>query len=195
MIGAGYRLGVFIVGSNSAVEMHSSALQVNNAIMMPASEFGSFSVGGTFNQAGFSQVTARFLHVGNIGPATYNFTNGLINIGLEYVGGNFDFPSVFNQYGGTNVTSLEVTNRGLYNFYDGFVGNDVTCWGGDFKQFGGNLSNALHLVVGSYTLAGGTFVNAGLTIPESRGSDASGVFLQTAGTNISGGISLSGHTG
>src|SRR5207248_1360799 len=103
--------GRLVVGSNSAIIMLSSALQINND---PFGYFGSgtgaFSIGGTFSQGDFSTVTAGFMRLGDIGPGVYNLTNGSVTIGVEYVGSNY--PALFNQFGGTNSTSLRVISGG-----------------------------------------------------------------------------------
>lgn len=181
-----------MVYSNSGVVALSSALGTSNS---------QFSIGGAFNQGSFSRVTAQILNVGDVGPGVYNLTNGSVSATESYVGafqGNpgYGLSSRFNQFGGTNMTALWVIPGGAYNLFDGIFEGDVMCWGegftgSSFNQSGGSFSGELHLLIGNYTLSGGTFSTPGLLIPyslPSSSSFANGSFLQTGGTNFCGSL-------
>lgn len=181
-----------VVYSNSAVVALSSALGMTNS---------QISIGGAFNQGNFSRVTAQILNVGGVGPGVYNLTNGSVSATESYVGafqGNpgYGLSSRFNQFGGTNMAALWVIPGGEYDLFDGIFEGDVMCWGegftgSSFNQSGGSFSGGLHLLIGNYTLSGGTFSTPGLRIPYSlppSSSFANGSFVQTGGTNFCGSL-------
>jgi hypothetical protein len=192
-------LGSLLVGSNSTVLILDSALQVNN--QSNATERGAFSIGGTVNQGAFSQVSAAFMHLGDIGPGVYNLTNGSVSISSEYIGsvpyGPTPFVGTFNQFGGSNSSYLQI-GFGNYNLYDGDFPGTLVIWnGGNFNQYGGSFSADMHLFSGNYLLAGGTFAVAALTIaefappgPQQIAQSAS--FVQTGSTNSCTSLELNG---
>lgn len=198
--------GSLLVGSNSAVVMYYSSLLLSNQIAM-GREWGAFSIGGTFDQAENSEVAAGFVNVGDIGPGVYNLTNGVATIGREHIGGNF--PASFNQFGGTNLTSitglnplcpscvgLQLSTGGQYNLYDGYFEGSVSFQNASFTQYGGIASASLDFINGTYQLAGGTFFAGGLAIPQypncSVTCENSASFIQTGGTNYAGSIMMNG---
>ena len=194
--------GSFVVASNSAVLMLYSALQVND-VYAPWGPISSFSIGGTFTQGEFSRVSANFLNVGDIGPGVYNFTNDLVSVGTENVGGHFsptnvdgNFPATFNQFGGTNLCNLQVVNAGEYNLYDGYLGTNINVRDfASFNQFGGTVSGNLGIIEGSYLLAGGVLLGSALNepqMPDFPFFDAFATILQTGGTNLCTSVTLIG---
>ena len=206
VVGDGQATGSLLLSSNSAVVLLYSGLVVSNQIAM-GQERGAFSVGGAFDQGDNSQVTAAFLNVGDIGPGSYNFTNGIVNIGREHIGGAF--PASFNQFGGTNLTGtainplcpscegVQLSPGGQYNLYDGYFAGSVSFQNATFIQYGGIASASLEFINGAYHLAGGTLFANGLTIPQypscaDPGCTTSGTFVQTGGTNYAGGIFMNG---
>src|SRR6185436_11947433 len=58
--------------SNGALIALNSALQVDNVLG------GAFSIGGAVNQGANATVSTASLEVGDIGPGTYNLTNGIL---------------------------------------------------------------------------------------------------------------------
>ena len=195
-------LGSLLIGSNSTVVILDSALQVNNNSGI-GSERGAFSVGGIVDQGAFSQVSAAFMHIGDIGPGVYNLTNGLVSIPSQYIGNvpNFSAPftGTFNQFGGSNSTYLEVGFASQYNLYNGnFTGGTLAMWnGGNFNQYGGAFSAQMHLVSGNYLLAGGTFTVTDLIIPDKTPPGPPPIaqyssFLQTGSTNSCSSLELYG---
>ncbi len=194
VIGGTNLMGSFIVNSNSAVTVLSSALQVRNT-NQGGSLIGAFSIGGNFTEDDSSQVTAGFMNLGDIGPGVFILTNSsTLTVNTE----NIDTQGVFNQQGGTNTTAgLELA--GIYNMYGGFFGNEIDLRGGTFNQTGGVVSATLLYTFGFYVLAGGMVTSPQLNLPEPPGPTGvrSGSFLQTGGTNVTGTIldgELSAHS-
>jgi hypothetical protein len=184
--------GSLTVASNSAFVMLASALRVND---LRGGQGGGFSVGGTFNQGDFSAVQADYLNVGDIGGGVYNLTNGMVLAGTESIGGNY--PSVFNQFGGTNTTSLQLQSGGEYDLYEGSFGTNILLQDAcAFKQFGGVVTGSLDFVFGNYLLAGGRLYCPALNVPQwpdcSPYCEAFAGFAQTGGTNICGSLTLNG---
>jgi hypothetical protein len=161
----------FTLGSNSVVTLLSSALQ----------SISTFDIGGTFNQGDFSGVTAGTLRIGNIGPATYNLTNGtLAALQFEQLGG-FGYPSVFNQDGGYHyAVPLWIDPSGEYNLRGGQLGGSVLLNGGTLNQTGGDFRQNDLFVTGAYWLNGGT-IEASNQIGIQMGT-----VIQNGGTNTSG---------
>lgn len=185
VIGDTNLMGSMIVGSNSAVTVLSSALQVRNT-----NEFGNFigafSIGGNFTEDVSSQVTAGFMNLGDVGPGIFILTNDST---LTAYTENIDTQGVFNQQDGTNITAgLELA--GQYNMSGGFFGNEIDLRGGTFNQTGGTVSASLLYTFGTYVLAGGMLTSPHLNLPEPPAPDGvrSGSFLQTGGTNVTGSI-------
>ncbi|HWV98962.1 MAG TPA: hypothetical protein VNZ64_04640 [Candidatus Acidoferrum sp.] len=163
------------VGSNSAVTMLSSALQLNGPT-------GSgMSIAGTFNQSD-SVVTGNQIDVGYIGPGVYNLNSGLLSVSHLFLEGNFG--GIFYQNGGTNSCGIVHLDGGTYVFQDGDFNAIIYFSGGTFIQQGGNLNYDAAVFDGSYHLAGG--VHYGNTkVPWTDGSTlGSGSVLQTGGTNF-----------
>ncbi len=164
------------VGSNSAMTMLSSALQING----PAE--GGMTIGGQFNQTD-STVSGNQINVGYIGPGVYNFNSGLLNVTYLWVGGPYD--GVFFQNGGTNsVGTTHLDGAGAeYVMRNGFYNATTYYNGGTFVQQGGLLDSLVYIFQGSYRLAGGILDND-LYVPGTDGvSPGTGTVLQTGGTN------------
>jgi hypothetical protein len=195
----GNSAGSLVIKSNSLFVMLSSALEVQNSAM-PPQEYGAFSIGGTFTESFGSQVSANFMHLGDIGPGIYNLTNSTLSVGdYEIVGG---FAAVFNQNGGTNSTStLILTNSGEYDLYSGNFEGQIELQGGLFNQWGGNVSGTLLIpFLASYRLSGGILSSGDLTIPDMNlqgppSSRMTGSLLQTGGTNFADNIELGNSLG
>ncbi len=170
-IGMSNQGGSFVIGTNCNVVMLSSALNIN----------GSISVGGTFNESENSTVTAGVLRVGNLAPGVFNLTNSSLDAVGEFVGG---FPATFSQQGGTNITTLFVTNSGEYDLYDGTFHGNLEMTGGTFNQFAGDVSVSFSFMTGLYQLAGGTLSSGDVTMPSASGAGAPSfaAFSQTGGT-------------
>ena len=163
------------VGSNSAVTMLSSALQLNGPT-------GSgMSIAGTFNQSD-SVVTGNQIDVGYIGPGVYNFNSGLLGVSHLFLEGNFG--GIVYQNGGTNSCGIVHLDGGTYVFQDGDFNAIIYFNGGTFLQQGGNLNYDAAVFGGSYHLAGG--VHYGNTkVPWTDGVVLGyGSMLQTGGTNL-----------
>ncbi|HEX4263405.1 MAG TPA: hypothetical protein VH597_03615 [Verrucomicrobiae bacterium] len=164
------------VGSNSAVTMNSSALQING----PSGE--GMTIGGEFNQND-SVVGGNQINVGYNGPGIYNFTSGYLAVSQLWLGGQYG--GVLNQTGGTNafgITHLDGGN-GNYVLSNGFFGGAIYFDGGGFQQYGGWVQTNLTIFRGSYLLAGG-LLQGGVMVPSGNGWTAGGgSMLQTGGTN------------
>jgi hypothetical protein len=160
----------FTLGSNSVVTLLSSALQ----------SIRTFNIGGTINQGDFSGVTASTFLIGNIGPATYNLSNGTLTVlQFEQLGGSY--PSVFNQDGGYHYADpLWIAPEGQYNLRGGQLGGSVLLKGGTLNQTGGDFRQNELFVTGQYLLNDGT-IEASNQI-----SIQSGTIVQSGGTNTSG---------
>jgi fibronectin-binding autotransporter adhesin len=186
------------VGSNSAMTMISSALQLNGP------NGSTMMIGGQFNQND-SVVAGNQINVGYIGEGVYNFNSGYLTVSQLWLGGS---PSgVFNQNGGTNGFGITELDGGKYVLSNGFFGATIYFDGGVFQQEGGVLNSGLTLFNGNYVLDGG--VHQGNTaVPYYNGytSGAAGM-QQSGGTNygdlnigsygfgrytMSGGVSLAG---
>ncbi len=163
------------VGSNSAVTLFSSALQLNGP------NGSGMSIGGTFNQSD-SVVAGNQIDVGYIGPGVYNFNSGLLSVSHLFLEGNFG--GIFYQNGGTNSCGIVHLDGGTYVFQDGDFNAIIYFNGGTFLQQGGSLNYDAAVFGGSYHLAGG--VHYGNTrIPWTDGEVIGyGSMLQTGGTNV-----------
>ena len=163
------------VGSNSAMTMLSSWLQLNgpNGVGM--------SVGGEFNQDDGSFVGGDQIDIGYIGPGVYNLYSGQLAVNHNFVGG--PYGGVFNQTGGVNNNGI-VHLDGQYNLSAGEFGAVVYFNGGTVRQSGG-LMHGFSAFHGSYLLEDG--INDGnLVLPINDGwCDKCGgaSALQTGGTN------------
>jgi alpha-tubulin suppressor-like RCC1 family protein len=182
-----------VIRTNSGFVILNSALQVQNTTS-PAK--GAFTVGGVFNQGASSTVNAGFINVGLIGPGAYNLTNGLVQIGQEFVGSNY--PSVFNQFAGTNTaTILQLPFGGEYDLYGGVLTGTINFRGGAVNQRGGRYSGNPDFINGTYSLISGTFTSTALALPTHNlglTSSAFPNFVQTGGTNFSGSADIWGQS-
>jgi hypothetical protein len=164
------------VGSNSAVTMNSSALQING----PNGQ--GMTVGGQFNQND-SVVGGNQINVGYNGPGTYNFTSGYLAVSQLWLGGQYG--GVLNQAGGTNafgITHLDGGN-GNYVLSNGFFGGTIYFNGGEFQQYGGVLQTNLTIFQGVYLLAGG-ILQGDVIVPSLNGfTTGQSSMVQTGGTN------------
>ena len=180
--------------ANATLTTLHSALQVNNALG------GAFSIGGSLNQGENAIVSTASVQVGDIGPGTYNLTNGsLVATAAVSVGGNF--PAQFNQFGGSNNTAdVQLYTGGGYALLGGNLtasniiyrpGNSTA---GNFNQFGGTARlGAIYVTMGQYHLAGGTLSCSDLELPGVTSifdfPDMAN-FLQTGGTNLASSVSI-----
>ncbi|HEX5219833.1 MAG TPA: hypothetical protein VFZ59_09720, partial [Verrucomicrobiae bacterium] len=171
------------IASNSAVEMNGSWLRTYDV-----------SIGGNFNQSD-SHLITHFLRIGDVGPGTFNLSNGVITIvpGYgTYIGGNF--PGVFKQYGGTNYGDIILLPSGRYEFFGGTIARHsdapaIVSFGGEFIQFGGSITSRIRFLKpgGSYRLLDGVLSHENLCIPDSSagwGSAQGNGFQQSGGTNL-----------
>ncbi|HWD92182.1 MAG TPA: hypothetical protein VG938_07520 [Verrucomicrobiae bacterium] len=164
------------VGSNSAVTMNSSALQINGA------NGEGVTVGGQFNQND-SVVGGSQINVGYIGAGEYNFSGGYLAVSQLWVGGSYG--GVFNQTGGTNAFGITHLDGGSGNYVlsNGLFGAAIYFNGGGFQQYGGLVQTNLTIFQGSYLLAGGV-LEGGVTVPSGNGwTSGRGSMVQTGGTN------------
>jgi hypothetical protein len=162
------------VGSNSAMTMISSALQLNG------STGSAMMIGGEFNQND-SVVAGNQIKVGYIGEGVYNFNSGYLTVSSLWVGGS---PiGVFNQNGGTNGFGITELDGGKYVLSNGFFGATIYFDGGVFQQEGGVLHSDLTLFNGNYVLDGG--VHQGSTaVPYYNGfTSGTAGMQQSGGTN------------
>ncbi len=186
--------GSLVIGdTNSAMTMFSSGLIVNNALGTNNSHQGNFEVDGTFVQSDNSEVVAGFLQLDGFG--TYNFTNGMLFVGTQFINGKF------NQQGGTNVGAVVFTDGGEYDLFAGRLQGSVELGAplaGLFKQSGGVNVSSLDLSgPGEYQLSGGLLVPGDLQVGPSSLSPSSlgaGFIDQTGGTNSAGNITMGAGT-
>jgi len=174
--------GSLFVDSNSAVAMFSSGLIVNDALGETNSRFGEFEVDGTFNQSDESEVVAGFLDL----KGTYNFTNGNVFIGTQFING------AFNQDGGTNLGAVVLSTNGDYELFDGAVQGNIMLSRGVFEQLGGTVSARLNFFGqsgngGLYKLTGGMLLPGSLDLGSAPVTNdlmlPGGFFEQSGGTN------------
>jgi hypothetical protein len=181
-----------IIASNSAVVMYASALHITSEL----------SVGGTFTQDGFSEVTNSQMDIGYGGPAVYNLNSGILVSRDESVGEYF--PSQFMQRGGTNLGPVKVHSESEYDLNDGCL--ETSIWvepGGTFKLQGGRVNSPDYTAIDGYyfqsggIFAGGIFTglpasDRGMSLPANIpvGAGGNGVALQTGGTNEQTSITL-----
>jgi hypothetical protein len=198
VVGSSSAPGNFILSSNSAVLMISSALQVQDSYFGTPNDqaYGGFFIGGNFSESDYSTVSAGYMRIGYLGSATYNLTNSLLSTGYQYLGG---WPATFNQQGGTNSPgNLEVDQNGIYNLFDGelngtivvggtlnFLGGKIDGTlnlngGGTFNQHGGTLNAQVNISGGNCIFSGGNF-SGGIALPSN--DQTAGSALQTGGTN------------
>lgn len=180
------------VNQGAALTALASAVEVRNSS-------GAFSIGGAFNQGEFSSVSSSSLQIGDVGPGTYNLTNGILRAtNVVNLGGNYS--ARFSQLGGTNSTSLisigscappylNASSWGVYALSDGVLATTNTSIGpwGTLNQSGGtHATSSLELNgdqtgpawadYGQYTLTGGMLLSQRIYL-------GLGDFLQTGGTN------------
>ena len=182
-----------IYANASLIALHS-ALQVNNALG------GAFSIGGTLNQGVFATVSTASVQVGDVGPGTYNLTNGsLVASAALSVGGNF--PAHFNQFGGSNYTAnLQLYTSGEFDLFGGSLTASNVIYrpgsslAGNFNQHGGAVTAAvLYVTMGEYRLAGGTLSCSEVQLPgvtSTFDEPDMGDFIQTGGTNLANSVSV-----
>jgi hypothetical protein len=180
--------------SNGALVALQSALQVDNILG------GAFSIGGALNQGANATVSTASIQVGDIGPGTYNLTNGaLVASAALSVGGNF--PSQFNQFGGSNYSAdVQLYTSGEYDLFDGsliasnIIYRPATSMAGNFNQYGGAANvGTIYVTMGQYYLAAGTLICSGLQLPgvtSSFDNPDLANFLQTGGTNSASLVSI-----
>jgi hypothetical protein len=204
---AGYQTplsaNMITLGSNAVITLLASALNVTNT----GNSNYVFEVGGTVNQGDFPAVNASVLRVGDIGPGTYNLTNGTLTVSNGYIGGAFS--GQFNHFGGYHsVSTLWVLGTrqrsggaGEYDLYGGALGGTVDLNNGALmKQTGGVFVGALN-IDGTYELDGGSCTSSNLLLPVieygyNRFTDdreLAGEVLQTGGTNQTGDLYLGGQ--
>lgn len=178
-------LNSLIVGSNSAVVMFGSALEVSDTMV----------IGGTFTEDASSVVTNWSLDVERVGGAGYNLNSGLLTSGAgEDIG--FSLPSMFIQTGGTNhAVGLRIYTNSEYDLNGGLLdGVIILRENATFKQQGGTVDNSssfdnITSIDGSFLQSGGMFIgstNEGMYLPGYpflHRTGISGVGLQMGGTN------------
>jgi hypothetical protein len=164
------------VASNSAVQLFSSALQING----PSGS--GMMVGGLVEQND-SVVAGNQVNVGYIGSGIYNFNSGYLTVSQLWLGGGAT-PGVFNQNGGTNGFGITHLDGGTYVLSNGWYGATIYFdTFGQFLQEGGWLANDLALFNGSYVLAGGVH-QGGAAVPSQNGFTGGNASMwQTGGTN------------
>jgi hypothetical protein len=182
-----------IYNNGAFIALHST-LQVDNVLG------GAFSVGGTLNQGANAIVSTASVQVGDIGPGTYNLTNGTLTATAALsVGGNF--PSRFNQFGGSNYTAdVQLYTSGEYDFFGGsltasnIIYRPGSSTAGNFNQYGGAAKvGAIYVTMARYYLAGGTLSCSDLELPGVTSIfdyPDMGNFVQTGGTNFANFVSI-----
>ena len=186
-----------LVGSNSAVVMQSSALEV--IATSTDGTTGNLVLGGTFNQGDYSQVKIeRRLDVGRGTHGAYFLTNGTLSAESEFIG-YFGNLGTFFQYGGFHTAgTLTISTDGEFDMYGGemTVTNGITVGTGDFAdyssfyQYGGNVS-ADTAINGRYYLYGGTITGRmSVVMPTYQRVD--GAVVQGGGTNFAASLDI-GH--
>jgi hypothetical protein len=164
------------VGSNSAVAMFSSGLQINSL------NGSGMVVGGRFDQND-SVVAGNQVNVGDIGPGVYNFNSGYFTVSQLWVDSGSN-PGVFNQSGGTNGFGITHLNGGTYVLSNGWYSATLYFDSfGEFLQRGGTLAADLNMFNGNYVLAQG--VHQGWTVVPCPDGFTEGfaTMQQTGGTN------------
>jgi len=164
------------VASNSALQLDSSAIQINGV------NGSGMMVGGSVEQND-SVVAGNQINVGYIGSGVYNFNGGYFTISQLWLGGGAA-SGVFNQNGGTNGFGITHLDGGTYVLSNGWYGATVYFdTFGTFSQEGGVLASDLTMYRGSYSLAGGVHEGSA-TIPSAAGFTAGRAsMVQTGGTN------------
>lgn len=166
------------IGSNSAVTMSSSALQINGSA---GSNNVGMTIGGEFDQND-SVVAANQISLGDTGPGVYNFNGGWLTASSLEVGGQFG--GIFNQNGGTNGFGTTDLEGGTYVLSGGYFRAAIHFGAsGQFTQSGGILNTDLTIAAGNYSLFGGIHQgDAAVPSPDGTSSGFGGM-LQCGGTN------------
>jgi hypothetical protein len=165
------------VASNSALQLFSSALQINGL------NSSGMIVGGSVEQND-SVVAGNQVNVGYIGSGVYGFNSGYFTVSHLWLGGG-NTPGVFIQNGGTNGFGITHLDGGTYVLSNGWYGATIYFDGfGKFLQRGGLLQSDLTMFQGTYVLAAG--IHQGTTmVPAGNGFySGSASMLQTGGTNV-----------
>src|SRR6185312_10163272 len=105
------------VASNSALQMVSSALQINGP------NGSGMMIGGSVEQTD-SVVAGNQVNVGYIGAGTYHFNSGYFTVSQLWLGGGAN-PGVFNQSGGTNGFGITHLDGGTYVLSNGWYGATI----------------------------------------------------------------------
>jgi hypothetical protein len=164
------------VASNSAVQLFSSALQINGP------NGSGMMVGGSVEQND-SVVAGNQINVGYIGSGIYNFNSGYLTVSQLWLGGGAN-PGVFNQNGGTNGFGITHLDGGTYVLSNGWYGATIDFdTFGHFEQQGGMLAGDLTLFQGSYALGGGIHQGSATVPSQNAFTGGNANVLQMGGTN------------
>ena len=148
------RVNELTMYSNSFLTVAGSAFSLEDYAITG----GHCSIGGTINMGDSSQFDAFALHLGDIGPAAFNLTNGSLNAYFEYIGENF--PTTFLQQGGSHTNSQYIyLYNGQYILGGGQLSGSVQTYNaGKLVQNGGNFSGSVALNdTSQFVLNGGAF--------------------------------------
>jgi hypothetical protein len=148
------RVNELTMYSNSLLTVAGSAFSLEDYSFTG----GHCSIGGTINMGDSSHFDAFALHLGDIGPAAFNLTNGNLNTYFVYLGESF--PSTFLQQGGshTNTQNMYLYN-GQYILGGGQLSGSVLAYNtAKLVQNGGNFSGSVSLNdTSQLVLNGGAF--------------------------------------
>ncbi len=141
-----------LIGTNGTLLNLASSFEVDGA------NGGTLIIdGGTFTQeAGLTVASAPV----QVLDGSLNATNATMNLGALQVGGSFPKHGVFNQSGGTVLSSAITIGNGRYLLESNAVlyalaPTHVADGAGDFLQTGGTYYGDVDVGLGYYTLQGG----------------------------------------
>src|SRR5436190_19386587 len=191
-------LGVLTPLKAITVQVNSNATLLSlNSRMEIAS---NFTVDGVFQIGDFSEVVAPHLELGHLAPGEFYMTNGILNIGTQFLLGLSNNATGI-QYGGTNTsadfrmakhtTSYRLTGGAIEAVTMGVGDSRAVAADATFVQDSGRVNVSSNLVIGAidahgtYLLNGGTLSAGSETVGRLSGmfSDSLGKIVQSGGTN------------
>ncbi len=140
-----------IIGSNSAMTLLASSLQINGPTGV------GLSIGGTFTQDVGSLVAGNQLDVGYLGAGVYHLVDGLLTVTQVFLGGVTS--NLFVQDGGTNAAGIVHLASGAYVLNDGVYDATTYFTGGTLVQHGGTVLLGTGGGAADYWFSGGTNLN------------------------------------
>src|SRR3954471_21913634 len=202
-------LGVLTPFRAVTIEVNSNATLLSLNSRMEISS--NLTVDGVVQFGEFSELVAPHLELGHFAPSEFYMTNGIVNIGTQFLLGVSNDATAI-QYAGTNTSAdfRMATHTTSYRLADGAIAA-VTMGVGQsrgvaadatFVQDSGRVNVGSDLVVGSIDAHGTYLLNSGVlsagteTIGQGSGlfSDSIGTFVQAGGTNTTSALSMGWNT-